>query len=118
MIRFTLLLLFPVGGHRKIVMDHNFFTGYRKTALNPGEVVISIMIPFTKKREYFQAYKQAHRRDDDIAIVNGAFRVVFDDTEPTIREMAMSFGGMAPTTVMAQKTMAAVRGRSGIRHKA
>lgn len=66
------------------------------------------------KSEFFCAYKQAHRRDDDIAIVNAAFRVEFEDlslSPPTVRHVDMSFGGMAPTTVMATKTMAACTGK-------
>ena len=47
---FVMLLCFAVdGGYRDIIMDHDFFKGYRKTALKPAEVVISISIPFTKQ---------------------------------------------------------------------
>ena len=41
--------IFTEGGERKIVMDHTFFKGYRKTALTPQEVVVSITIPCTRK---------------------------------------------------------------------
>eukprot|EP00058_Branchiostoma_floridae_P025128 XP_002610618.1 hypothetical protein BRAFLDRAFT_202728 [Branchiostoma floridae] len=54
--------------------------------------------------EYFLAYKQARRRDDDIAIVNAAFRVQFEEGTNVIQDIALSFGGMAPTTVMARNT--------------
>ena len=30
-------------------MDENFFKGYRKTALKPEDVLVSILIPFTEK---------------------------------------------------------------------
>lgn len=50
-------------------------------------------------------YKQAHRRDDDIAIVNAGFRVVFFEDSCVVKEVAMAFGGMAPMTVMPKKTM-------------
>ena len=30
-------------------MDENFFTGYRKTVLEPNEVLVNILIPFTEK---------------------------------------------------------------------
>ena len=32
-------------------------------------------IPFNGKNEYVREFKQAHRRDDDIAIVNAGMRV-------------------------------------------
>ncbi len=34
---------------RVIVMDPSFFTGYKKTAIKPGEILLSILIPFTKE---------------------------------------------------------------------
>ena len=30
-------------------MDDKFFLGYRKTAVNPEEVLISVLLPFTVK---------------------------------------------------------------------
>ncbi|XP_078674888.1 xanthine dehydrogenase/oxidase-like [Branchiostoma floridae x Branchiostoma belcheri] len=92
------------GGSRVVRMDHDFFPGYRRTALAPQEVMVSLELPFTKENEYFLAYKQARRRDDDIAIVNAAFRVRFEEGTNVIRDIALSFGGMAPTTVMARNT--------------
>ena len=68
-----ILTLASEGKTRKIPMDDKFYTGYRKTTLDHNEILLSLHIPFTKKNEYFVAYKQARRREDDIAIVNGAF---------------------------------------------
>ncbi|XP_066271857.1 xanthine dehydrogenase/oxidase-like [Branchiostoma lanceolatum] len=92
------------GGSRVVKMDHAFFPGYRETALRPEEVMVSLDVPFTKENEYFLAYKQARRRDDDIAIVNAAFRVQFEERTNVVQDIALSFGGMAPTTVMARNT--------------
>jgi len=36
-------------GNRTILMDHNFFTGYRRNVVLPEEVLVSIEIPFTKE---------------------------------------------------------------------
>ncbi|XP_052058893.1 xanthine dehydrogenase/oxidase-like isoform X1 [Mytilus californianus] len=99
------------GSKRNITMDDKFFLGYRKTALKSDEVLLNVTVPFTRKNEYFGGYKQANRREDDIAIVNAGFRVLFEDNTNVIKEMAMAFGGMAPTTVMAVKTMKEVVGR-------
>lgn len=38
-----------VGKTRKVTLDEKFFTGYRKTILEPSEVLIDILVPFTKK---------------------------------------------------------------------
>lgn len=36
-------------GSRVVQMDDSFFTGYRKTALLPQEILVSIEIPYSKK---------------------------------------------------------------------
>ncbi|KAI0235300.1 Xanthine dehydrogenase/oxidase [Lamellibrachia satsuma] len=92
------------SGQRTIVMDEKFFHGYRKTLVKPDEVLINVLIPFTRQNEYFYGYKQAHRREDDIAIVNAGMRVVLNDEENVIEQLTLSFGGMSPHTVMATST--------------
>ena len=57
------------------VKAEEFFLGYRKVALEPHEVLLRVSIPFQNKNEYVHEFKQAHRRDDDIAIVNAGMRV-------------------------------------------
>ena len=51
-----------------------FFLGYRRVALAPHEVLLAVSVPFTRRHEYVREFKQAHRRDDDIAIVNAGMR--------------------------------------------
>ena len=56
--------------------------------MQPHEVLLNVHIPFTQQHDYIREYKQAHRRDDDIAIANAGMRV----------RMAMgSEGGAAPS---------------------
>lgn len=52
----------------------DFFLGYRKVDMAPHEVLVRVMVPFTSKLEYVKEFKQAHRRDDDIAIVNAGMQ--------------------------------------------
>jgi len=83
----------------------SFFTGYRKTALAADAIIASIRIPVTaEKGEYFRAYKQAKRKDDDIAIVTAALRVKMDD-EGIVTETNLIYGGMAALTTSAKNTM-------------
>jgi xanthine dehydrogenase/oxidase len=63
------------------------------------------------QNEYFDGFKQAHRRDDDISIVNAGMRVVFNEGSNKIAELNMAFGGMAPITVLAKKTGPALVGK-------
>lgn len=57
------------------------------------------------------AYKQAKRRDDDIAIVNLALNVFFEPGTSIVAKAFMAFGGMAPTTVLARKSCEAMIGK-------
>lgn len=54
--------------------------------------------------QYFYAYKQAKRRDDDIAIVNMAANVELKPGTDIIQDINLAFGGMANITVVAVKT--------------
>nr|XP_048699341.1 xanthine dehydrogenase/oxidase isoform X3 [Caretta caretta] len=98
------LTLASKEGRRTIRMDENFFTGYRKTMLKPKEILLSIEMPYSRKREYFSAFKQASRREDDIAIVTCGMRVLFHEGSNRVQEIKLTYGGMAPTTVLAEKT--------------
>lgn len=87
-----------------------FFRGYRTTALPPDAIIAALRIPVTSKNEYFQAYKQAKRKDDDIAIVNSAMRVRLSDSH-VVESVNLVYGGMAPTTTSAKKAVAYLLGK-------
>ncbi|XP_044163721.1 xanthine dehydrogenase/oxidase-like isoform X2 [Acropora millepora] len=114
--RCTLTLASSHGKTRKIKLDENFFTGYRQTVLEASEVLVDILVPFTEKHEYVFAFKQSRRREDDIAIVNTCMRVFLENDLCNslwkIKDCTFSFGGMAPTTVMAVETIKALIGRT------
>ena len=81
----------------------DFFTGYRRTALPADAVLASIRIPLTQeKTEFFRAYKQAKRKDDDIAIVTAALKLRLSE-DGLVKAANLVYGGMAPTTVAAKK---------------
>uniref|UniRef100_A0A8C9G5R8 Xanthine dehydrogenase n=1 Tax=Pavo cristatus TaxID=9049 RepID=A0A8C9G5R8_PAVCR len=98
-------------GKRTVTMDEKFFTGYRKTIVKPEEVLLSVEIPYSKEGEYFSAFKQAYRREDDIAIVTCGMRVLFQHGTSRVQEVKLSYGGMAPTTILALKTCQELTGR-------
>lgn len=91
-------------------MGVGFFTGYRKNIVEPDEVLTSILFPYTHEDQHFLAYKQAKRRDDDIAIVNLALNVEFESGTNKVKMMNMAFGGMAPIVAMTPKTCATAVG--------
>ncbi|KAL9047317.1 MAG: hypothetical protein Q9214_000076 [Letrouitia sp. 1 TL-2023] len=88
-----------------------FFKGYRTTALPPDAVIASIRIPVARGQgEYLRAYKQAKRKDDDIAIVNSALRVSLDDAY-NVESANLVYGGMAPTTISANTATTYLEGK-------
>ncbi|KAI0846571.1 xanthine dehydrogenase [Daldinia vernicosa] len=89
----------------------SFFKGYRRTALEQDAILASIRIPVTREKgEYFRAYKQAKRKDDDIAIVTGALHVRLDQ-KGVVEHCNLVYGGMAPSTVAAKKANDYLRGK-------
>ncbi|XP_041703232.2 xanthine dehydrogenase/oxidase isoform X3 [Coregonus clupeaformis] len=105
------LTLMSKGGERVVVMDEKFFPGYRRTILTPEEVLLCVLIPYTKKGQYFAAYKQSPRREDDISIVTSGMSVTFAEGSSVVKHLALSYGGMAATTVLAKNTASRLLGK-------
>ena len=42
-----------------------FFLGYRQVDLKPDEILVGVLLPWTKQFEYVKEFKQAHRREDE-----------------------------------------------------
>lgn len=72
--------------------------GYRKTRLQPDELIIAVDIPFCKhENEFVVSYMQSRRREDDIAIASAAFRVEIE-SDMKISRATLVFGGMDAVT--------------------
>ncbi|KAI9502076.1 putative xanthine dehydrogenase HxA [Coemansia spiralis] len=98
----SVTLVSLAAGARTVRMA-DFFLGYRRTAMQQGEVILDVCVPFSQRGEIIKAFKQAKRKDDDIAIVTCGLRVRTDVETHRVREAAFAYGGMAPTTVLAQR---------------
>lgn len=97
-------------GETEIPMTE-FFKGYRLTALAPDAVIASLRIPLSSDSgEFIRAYKQAKRKDDDIAIVNAALRVKLDNAN-IVQSVNLVYGGMAPTTMAASEAQSSLQGK-------
>ena len=86
-----------------------FITGYRKTALAPGEVITAIRIPLLAAGENFAAYKVCKRFDQDISTVVAAFRL--ERRAGKVETLRAAYGGMAARAMRARSLEAAVQGR-------
>ncbi|KAF0287070.1 Xanthine dehydrogenase/oxidase [Amphibalanus amphitrite] len=73
------LTLMTSSGEQRTVPIRGFYTAYRRNVAKPDEILLSVTVPYTAEDEFFMGFKQAHRRDDDIAIVNAGFFVRIRD---------------------------------------
>lgn len=108
--RSTLIAQSQEDGEMELPMTE-FFRGYRTTALPANAVLKSIRVPIASGNgEFIRAYKQAKRKDDDIAIVNAALRVSLGNKN-LVESVNLVYGGMAPTTVEAKNAMSYLVGK-------
>jgi len=78
-----------------------FFLAYRTTALPEDAIITKLTIPLPAEgaREVIKSYKQAKRKDDDIAIVTSGFRVVIDECG-VVTDISLAYGGYARSSTI------------------
>jgi xanthine dehydrogenase small subunit len=83
-------------GRRRISLSE-FFLGYRQTALQAGEVMVSVSIPrpYPEKVAFFKVAKRAL---DDISTVAAAYAVTLD-AAGRVAHCRIAYGGVAATPV-------------------
>lgn len=79
-----------------------FYTGYRKTVLEPDELLLAIRIPKLKEGERDFFWKVGTRRAQAISKTVLAARAKVDDGR--IVSIAIGVGSVAPTVIRAQET--------------
>jgi xanthine dehydrogenase small subunit len=87
----------------------DFYLGYRRQALEPGEFVMSIRVPPPPLDLKLAAYKVSKRWDQDIAAVCAVFATVVRGGR--IADVRLGFGGMAAIPARATAAEQALRGR-------
>lgn len=108
------VVLVKKGGTRTVPLS-DFFVAYRKTVLEPDEVVRSIVLPrnvpnVAGATRRIDSYKVSKRRELDISIVAGAF-VVETDAAGLVVHARLAYGGVAATPARATKTEAFLVGK-------
>jgi xanthine dehydrogenase small subunit len=92
-----------VGGARTMPLA-DFFQGYRQTALQSGEVIVSCKVSRTitpgAVQRLSQSYKIGKRGTDDISIVAAAFTIDLDKHH-RILHARLAYGGVAATPARA-----------------
>jgi len=84
---------------RRVVALREFFTGYRKTATRPGEVLIDVRVP-RDQPALQRFYKVSKRVLDDISTVAAAFALDVA-ADGRVARARMAFGGIAATPIRA-----------------
>ena len=101
------LVLQDKNAQRTLPLEE-FFLGYKKTALHPGEIISEIRIPKLEKNQRLFIYKVSKRFEDDISTVCAA--IVVELEAGTVRDIRIAFGGMAAIPQRAPETEAVLRG--------
>jgi xanthine dehydrogenase molybdopterin binding subunit/xanthine dehydrogenase small subunit len=104
----------PVLLSERTLPLHEFFVAYRKTALRPGEILKTIIVPrgpsqpgVTRKCAW---YKVSKRREMDISTVAACFTVDLDSGS-VVRHARLGYGGVAAMPARAGRTEQALLGK-------
>jgi xanthine dehydrogenase small subunit len=95
-------------GTRRVALE-DFFLGYRKTAIAPGEVIVGVHVPRPLPR-WQRFYKVSKRVLDDISTVAAAFALDLSD-DHHVQRLRIAYGGVAATPIRAHAAEARAQGR-------
>jgi len=96
------------AAEERVLPLERFFTGYRQTARQPGEVIRAVRIPLPLAPQA-RFYKVAKRPMDDISTVAAAFALRLE--AGLVQHIRIGLGGVAATPVRAYQTEAFLQGK-------
>jgi xanthine dehydrogenase iron-sulfur cluster and FAD-binding subunit A len=94
----------------RIIPLHEFYTGFRKTALQPGELLREIRVPALAANQRGLFLKLGLRRAQAISVINVAFVLSFADE--VVSDARITLGCLAPTCVRAHSVEAFLKDKS------
>jgi xanthine dehydrogenase small subunit len=97
------------GAKRREMAIEDFFLGYRRTALEPGEFLEKVRVPLLRGGRKLRVYKISKRFDQDISAVLAAFLIRVVDGR--VAEIRIGLGGVAAIPARARAAEAAITGR-------
>jgi len=102
------LVLASVTGEREVLLA-DYFTGYRQSVRQPGELIKAIRIPLPLA-PVTAFHKIAKRRFDDISSVAVAYALALGD-DGRVASIRIGLGGVAATPLRAMAAEEALRGQ-------
>ena len=94
-------------GHVRRMPLSEFYTGYLKNRLEPGEIVLGLSVPTT--RATVRAYKDSKRFASDISALCAGLSLSV--SAGRVAQVRIAFGGMAATVQRARAAEAALQGQ-------
>lgn len=94
----------------RVVALKDFYTGVRRTVLEPDEILVDIVFPALKPHQRGVFLKYALRRAQAISVVNAAIVLTFENQR--VNKAAITLGAVAPTIIHAADAEAYLEGRS------
>jgi len=99
--------LASAGATRRVPLS-DFFTGYRKTAARPDELLSAVVVPLPLP-EIQRFYKVSKRVMDDISTVSAGYSLRLDGARRVVAAR-LAYGGVAATPARAREAEAAMLG--------
>src|SRR3989441_2147922 len=102
------LVLVRRGSERVVALD-DFYPGFRRTALQPDELIREIRIPAMQTNQRGLFLRLGLRRAQAISVIDFAIVLTFDDA--VVTDARITLGSLAPTIVHARTVEAYLRGK-------
>ena len=103
------LTLASLRGKRSLSLEE-FYTGVRRTVLEPDEMLVDISFPSLRANQHGTFLKLGLRRAQAISLVNVA--VVLTGDLPKVRTAVLTLGAVAPTILHASEAEAYLAGKT------
>jgi len=97
------------GGKRAVPLDE-FFTGYRRTVVKPGEIITEVAFPAPGKGHKWGYYKLARRNAMAITVVGAA--AVLKLKGGACREAGISLGSVNPAPIRCYEAEKILEGKA------
>ncbi len=97
------------GDGTREVNINDFYQGYKKFDLQPGELLSQIRIPLPEDDEELRLYKISRRQDLDISSFTGAIKMKLSGRK--IRSAVIAYGAVGPVVLRLPKTESFLAGK-------